>query len=137
METQRGAFKKKHVTHNPLKSGSEKGGHHRRSFFNFFKIFMSVDWGPTPEVFDYLRCCGLLGIDTLEKRRIMQDLKFCVRSVKNEVETQSFMHNFNFSVPHRATRQMEHFKPHGFRTEAGKLSVFNRLMSLFVQHLRS
>jgi hypothetical protein len=86
---------------------------------------------PTPEEFDYLRCCGILGIDTLGKSRIMQDLKFLVRSVKNEVDTQSFMNNLNFSVPHRATRQMEHFKPHGFRTEAGKFSVFNRLMSLF------
>jgi hypothetical protein len=61
----------------------------------------------------------------------MQDLKFLVRSVKNEVDTQSFMHNLNISVSHRATRQMEHFKPHGFRTEAGKFSVCNRLISLF------
>jgi hypothetical protein len=86
---------------------------------------------PIPEEFNYLSCCEFLVIDTLEKNRIMQDLKFLVRSFKNEVDSQSFIHNFNFSVPQRATRQIEQFKTHGFRTEAEKFKVFNRLMSLF------
>jgi hypothetical protein len=86
---------------------------------------------PQPEEYDYLNCCEILNIETLEKRRIMLDLKFLVRSLKNEVDTQTFLHNFNFSVPQRATRQGTQFTPHGFRTEAGKNSVFNRLMNLF------
>ncbi len=95
--------------------------------FLFYKKMIQ----PTPEEFNYTSCCEILGIDTLEKRRIMQDLKFLVQSFKNEVKTQSFIHNFNFSVTQRATRKTEQFKTHGFRTEAGRFSVFNRLMALF------
>jgi hypothetical protein len=52
---------------------------------------------PTPEEFDYdFR-------DVVEYLELAHwkkgDLKFLVRSVKNEVDTQSFMHNLNFSVP--------------------------------------
>jgi hypothetical protein len=43
----------------------------------------------TSDEFNYLDCCKILKIDTLEKRRIRQDLKFLVRSLKNEIDTQT------------------------------------------------
>jgi hypothetical protein len=52
----------------------------------------------TSDEFNYLDCCKILKIDTLEKRRIRQDLKFLVRSLKNEIDTQTYIHNLNFFV---------------------------------------
>ncbi len=86
---------------------------------------------PLPSEYKYLDCCKVLGIDTLEKGRIFSDLKIFARSLKNQLDTQSFIEYINFAVPQRATRQYVQFELNGFRTEAGKFTVFNRLMSMF------
>jgi hypothetical protein len=48
-----------------------------------------------------------------------------------QLDTQSFIENLNFAVPQRSTRQNLQYELFGFRTEAGRFTVFNRLMSLF------
>jgi hypothetical protein len=81
--------------------------------------------------YHYINFCEILSIDTLEKKRILLDLKILARSIKNQLDTQSFIENLNFAVPQRSTRQSLQFELYGFRIEAGRFMVFNKLMSLF------
>jgi hypothetical protein len=43
-------------------------------------------------------------------------MKILARSIKNQLDTQSFIENLNFAVPQRSTRQNLQFELYGFRT---------------------
>jgi hypothetical protein len=72
----------------------------------------------------------ILGIDSLEKR-IMTDLKVVAKTWTGRIDCETFIHNFNINVPLRRTRGSDTFRLHSFRTEVGRHSVFNRMMSDF------
>jgi hypothetical protein len=86
---------------------------------------------PLPEEDNYIQCRNILKIEPLEKRRIFTDLKFLTRSLKNQIDTQSFIHNINLNVPQRSTRSSSQFTTHTSRSDTGKYSIFNRMMSSF------
>lgn len=86
---------------------------------------------PQPEEFNYIQCCEILNIETLEKRRLFADLKILTRTFANQIDTQSFIHNINLLVPQRAIRNTPQFETHKSRADTGKYTVFNRLMVAF------
>jgi hypothetical protein len=53
---------------------------------------------PLPAEYHYINCCEILGVDTLEKKGIFLDLETLARSIKNQLDTQSFIENLNFAV---------------------------------------
>jgi hypothetical protein len=67
----------------------------------------------------------------LEKRRIFADLKLLTRSLNNQIDTQTFIPNINLTVPQRSTRSCLQFTTHTSRSDTGKYSVFNRMMTSF------
>jgi hypothetical protein len=85
----------------------------------------------SPEVYNYQDCCNLLHIDTLEKRRTFNDIKFILNSFADNIDTESFIHYFNIHVPPRRTRSQQIFCESASRTDMGKHSVFNRIVSSF------
>ncbi len=86
---------------------------------------------PLPEEYNYIQCCAILQNEPLEKRRIFADLKFLTKSLTNQIDTQSFIHNINLTVPQRSTRSSSLFTTHASRSDTGKYSVFNRMMTGF------
>ncbi len=84
-----------------------------------------------PAEFNYLNCLKILGIDSLEKRRIMSDLKVVAKTWTGRIDCETFIHNFNINVPMRRTRGSDTFRLHSFQNEVGRHSVFNRMMSNF------
>ncbi len=81
-------------------------------------------------------CLKILGIDSLEKRRIMMDLKVVAKTWTGRIDCETFIQNFNINVPMRRTRGSDPFRLHSFRTEIGWHLVFNRLMSNFDLYCR-
>jgi hypothetical protein len=81
-----------------------------------------------PPEFNYLSCSKILGIETLERRRIMADLKLVARSWTGQIDTESFIHHLNINVSMRRTKTTDSFRLHCSRTDIGKNSVFNRIM---------
>jgi hypothetical protein len=61
----------------------------------------------------------------------MFDLKLVAKTWTNRIDSESFIHNFNINVPMRRTSAYDVFRPHVFRTDVGRYSVFNRVMSNF------
>lgn len=81
--------------------------------------------------YDYISSCKTLKLDTLQLRRIISDVKFTVNSFTKKVDSYSYIHNYNFMVPAKNTRQHTTFKAQSSRSEIGKNSIFNRLMNNF------
>jgi hypothetical protein len=82
-----------------------------------------------PEEFNYQQCCHALNIQSLAKRRKLNDIKLVLQTFSNHVDTESFIHNFNISVPSRTVRNFELFIPSRAKTDLGKFSVFNRAIT--------
>jgi hypothetical protein len=84
----------------------------------------------SPDKIDYSDIETQLKLDTLELRRIFADVKFTVKSFNGEIDGQTFLHNFKFSVPN-STRSSNVFHPQASQTDSGNHSVFNRLMKTY------
>jgi Reverse transcriptase (RNA-dependent DNA polymerase)/Endonuclease-reverse transcriptase len=69
-------------------------------------------------------------LDSLEHRRIFADVKFTIKSHNNQIDSQTFIHNFTTNN-NQLTRSSDVFRPSRSRTDVGKYSIFNRLMSSF------
>lgn len=78
--------------------------------------------------FNYDECCRLLKFDKLETRRSISEAKFVLKSLRNQVDSSSFIDLFNFKVPQKQTRSCQPFRPNHSRTDVGKFSPMNRLM---------
>ena len=61
----------------------------------------------------------------------MGDLKLIVKTWSNQIDSSTYKHNFVTNVPQVATRNPEVFRVNRFRTEFGRHTIFNRLMSTF------
>jgi hypothetical protein len=85
----------------------------------------------SPAEFNYEECCEILKISSLRKIRVFNDIKLVLSSFVEQIDTQSFLHNFNISVPSRTTRTMQLFVPTRARTDLGKFSIFNRAVNSF------
>lgn len=66
-----------------------------------------------------------LSMDTLETRRVFIDVCFVVKSFRGLIDSQSFLHYFNFHIPSRRTRNLQVFKNSNFD------SFLDRLMKNF------
>lgn len=73
----------------------------------------------------------ILNLETLEMRRVVADVKFTINSFNDVVDSQTFIHHFNFNVPERSTRNFQVFRTKSSKKEIGISSVTNRLMSSF------
>jgi hypothetical protein len=89
-----------------------------------------------PEQINYSEIEAQLKLDTLELRRIFADVKFTVKSFNGEIDGQTFLHNFKFSVPN-STRSSNVFHPIASLTDSGNHSVFNRLMKTYNRNYKS
>lgn len=77
-----------------------------------------------------------LKLQPLQLRRIINDVKFVVKSFNGDVESQTFLHNFNFHIRlPRETRQKKIFSPNPGISDISSNSVFNRLMSSFNKYV--
>jgi hypothetical protein len=85
----------------------------------------------SPEEFNYQQCCLALNINSLAKRRKLNDIKLVLQSFSNQVDTETFIQNFNISVPSRTVRNFQLFIPSRAKTDLGKFSVFNRAITAF------
>ena len=83
---------------------------------------------------DYFNIEQRLKIDNLELRRIFADVKFVSKSYTNYVDNETFKQNFRLTNPQRTTRSDDVFQIATRRTDVGKFSVVNRLMSNFNQY---
>jgi hypothetical protein len=73
-----------------------------------------------PAEFNYLNCLKILGIDSLEKKRIMTDLRVVAKTETEHIDCETFIQNFNINVPMRRTRGSDTFRLHSFRTKIGR-----------------
>lgn len=71
-----------------------------------------------------------LKLDTLELRRDIIDIKFTTKSFNDYIDGQTFLHNFTLAQQ-RITRSKYVFEVKVSRTDLGKYSVINRLMTTF------
>jgi hypothetical protein len=72
-----------------------------------------------------------LNLDSLETRRTVADLKFITKSFNKQIDGQTFMSHLQFFEPKRSARNAPVFNIKFSRTDIGKFSVCNRLMSTF------
>ena len=82
-----------------------------------------------PADWNYLKCCELLKMDTLEKRRIVNGISFAIKSFKNITDGQRYLHWFQVSESYHGIRKSRTFKIAKSRTEVGLHSPANTLMS--------
>jgi Reverse transcriptase (RNA-dependent DNA polymerase) len=84
---------------------------------------------PNEEV-NYAAIEAQLKLDKLELRRTTADVKFVVKSFHGEVDGQTFLQNFHLAET-TSTRSNDIFRIQTSRTDVGKYSVVNRLMTTF------
>jgi hypothetical protein len=84
-----------------------------------------------PTEFNFEECCTSMKIFSLKRKRVFNDIKLVLSSFVDQIDTESFMHNFNIYVPCRTTRHMQLFVPTRARTDLGKFSIFNRAINSF------
>ncbi|CRK98658.1 CLUMA_CG012468, isoform A [Clunio marinus] len=68
-------------------------------------------------------------------RRIITDMKFTTKSFNNHIDSSTYQHNFNFTQESQ-TRKHDVFKTKQSRTDTGKHSLFNRLMTNYNMFLK-
>jgi hypothetical protein len=77
-----------------------------------------------------------LKLQPLRLRRIINDVAFILKSFNGSVESQTFLHHFNFHIRlPRETRQKIIFEPNYATNETASKSVFNRLMTTFNKYI--
>lgn len=82
-----------------------------------------------PEEWDYIKCCDLLTIETLEKRRIINGLSFAIKSLQQITDSSQYKHWFKHPHPAYETRHGRIFEIAKSRTESGLHSPANTLMT--------
>jgi hypothetical protein len=81
---------------------------------------------------NYAEIEGKLRLDTLETRRKFAEVKFTVNSFNGIIDGQTFLQNFVLNNQQRfEMRSNKVFAPVASRTNSGRFSVFNRLMTSF------
>ncbi|CRK87629.1 CLUMA_CG001425, isoform A [Clunio marinus] len=71
-----------------------------------------------------------LRIDSLDLRRAFADVKFLTKSFNGQIDSLTYLHHFSFALQ-QPTRNNDVFRTTASRTDVGKFSVANRLMSTF------
>ena len=84
-----------------------------------------------PTEWDYLQCCTLLNIDTLEKRRTTNGLTFLLKSIHGLTDGQQFIQFLNSNDTEQQTRAPRAFTLAKSKTETGLHSPINTLMKQF------
>jgi hypothetical protein len=84
-----------------------------------------------PSEFNYEACCEIFRINSLQERRVFSDLKLVIKTFSNEIDTESYIDNFNIHVPQRSFRNTTTFSLSSSKTNLGKFSIFNRICDNF------
>lgn len=79
---------------------------------------------------DYKDIEKKIKLDTLELRREVADMKFTIKSFNDHIDGHTFLHHFN-KTQKGSTRSTDTFSIKTCRTDTGKFSVVNRLMTNF------
>lgn len=77
----------------------------------------------------YTQRLSMLGLDSLETRRIFLTILFGHKIIRNELDCPDLLESINFRVPPRNTRLAAPFLTHKYRTDIGHNSPTNRVMS--------
>ena len=84
---------------------------------------------PNATDWEYLACCELLRVETLEKRRVKNGLTFILKAIHNVADGQRFLHWLKINNANQQTRAPRSFKIAKSRTNIGLHSPINTLMS--------
>ena len=87
-----------------------------------------------PAEWNYLQCCSLLSIDTLEKRRIFNGLTFLIKSINGETDSQQFIQFLNCNATDQQHRAPRAFNLAKSKTDTGLHSPINTLMQYYNQY---
>lgn len=96
-------------------------------FINFLLYKLKID----RSTLSYKDRLSLVGLDSLEIRRIRLTLVFGHKILNNLMDCSELLFLLNFRVPYRSTRQVNLFSVNQSRTDIGRNSPANRIMNNF------
>lgn len=96
-----------------------------------FLHFVARTCFPLTNDVSYQEMESRLNLDTLALRRTFADVKFTTKSFNNLIDGSTYIHNFTVVEPNKRTRNTSSFQPTASRTDQGKFSVANRLMTTY------
>ena len=96
-------------------------------FVNFLLYKLNIDRSQMT----YLERINVMGLNSLEVRRIRLTLIFGHKLLNNLIDCSDLLSLLNFRVPPRTTRKLDQFSLNYSRTDIGRNSPINRMMKYF------